>query len=57
MTTFELEGKSTLTDKERESLQSGKKLPIIYDEDSPQLTEKMEQAFIAARKAKPYRAG
>ncbi len=27
---------------------------VIYDEDSPELTDNMEQAFIAARKAKPY---
>ena len=54
MVTFELNGTTPLTNRERELLEAGKKLPIVYDEDSPELTEEMERAFIAARKAKPY---
>ena len=55
MVTFELEPGSTLSDKERKLLAEAKKLPVVYDEDSPELTDSMEQAFIAARKAKPFR--
>lgn len=55
MVTFEINGNVALTKKEQELLEEGKKLPIVYDEDSPELTEEMERAFIAARKAKPYR--
>lgn len=55
MVTFELEQGSVLSDKERKLLAEAKKLPVVYDEDSPELTDSMEQAFIAARKAKPFR--
>lgn len=55
MVTFELDKHATLTNKERALLAEAKKLPVIYDEDSPELTEDMEKAFIQARKAKPYR--
>lgn len=44
-----------MSDKERKLLAEAKKLPVVYDEDSPELTDAMEQAFIAARKAKPFR--
>ena len=54
MVTFELEQGSVLSDKERKLLAEAKKLPVVYDEDSPELTDSMEQAFIAARKAKPF---
>ena len=55
MVTFELTGPAELTGKERELLAEAKKRPIVYDEDSPELTDEMEAAFRAARKAKPYR--
>lgn len=54
MVTFELDGTATLTDKEKELLAEARRLPIIYDEDSPELTDDMEKAFAAARKARPY---
>lgn len=54
MVTFELEQGAALSDKERKLLAEAKKLPVVYDEDSPELTDSMEQAFIAARKAKPF---
>ena len=38
MVTFELNGTTPLTNRERELLEAGKKLPIVYDEDSPELT-------------------
>ena len=55
MVTFELEPGSVLSDEERKLLAEAKKLPVVYDEDSPELTDAMEQAFLAARKAKPFR--
>lgn len=55
MVTFELNQDSVLSDEERKLLAEAKKLPVVYDEDSPELTDAMEQAFIAARKAKPFR--
>ncbi len=53
MVTFELHENATLTDKEK-MLAKAKSLPVTYDEDSPMLTDRMEQAFIAARKKQPY---
>lgn len=54
MVTFELDGTAALTNRERELLEQAKKLPVVYDEDSPQMTDDMEKAFSNARKAKPY---
>lgn len=36
-------------------LSNAKKLPVIYDEDSPELTADMERALIEMRRRKPYR--
>lgn len=55
MVTFELNENAVLTEQEREQLAKAKNLPIVYDEDSPELTDEMAKAFAAARKAKPYR--
>ena len=55
MVTFELDGNAALTSGERQQLAAAKRLPVVYDEDSPELTEEMEKAFLLARKAKPYR--
>ncbi len=55
MVTFELDQTAALTDKEKRILAEVKKLPAVYDDDSPELTEDLERAFIAARKAKPFR--
>lgn len=53
--TFKLtEENSALTENEKKMLEKAKKLPVIYDEDSPELTEEMEKAFLAARKVKPH---
>lgn len=54
MVTFEIDKTAGLTNKERNILAAAKELPIVYDDDSPELTADMEKAFIAARKAKPY---
>lgn len=54
MVTFKLTGENlTLTEDEKRMIEEAKKLPVVFDEDSPQLTEEMKKAFIAARKAKP----
>lgn len=55
MVAFDLKQGSVLSDEEKRLLAEAKKMPIVYDEDSPELTDAMEQAFIAARKAKPFR--
>lgn len=55
MVTFKLDGNAALTNQEKADLAKARSLPVVYDEDSPELTEEMEQAFRAARKAKPYR--
>ena len=54
MVTFELREGMKLSAEEKQALENAKKLPVVYDEDSPELTEAMEQAFICARRLKPY---
>lgn len=54
MVTFELDGSAALTSGEKKLLSAAKQLPVVYDEDSPELTDDMEKAFAAARKAKPF---
>ena len=54
MVTFELNETAALTNIEKKILAAAKELPIVYDDDSPELTDDMEKAFAAARKAKPY---
>lgn len=56
MVTFELREGMELSPEEKQALEDAKKLPVVYDEDSPELTEAMEQAFIQARRLKPYKA-
>lgn len=55
MVTFKLEGNAALTGAEKALLSEAKRLPAVYDDDSPALTDSMEQAFAAARRKKPYR--
>lgn len=55
MVRYELNESRELTAAERQQLERAKALPVVYDEDSPELDEKMEAAFVAARKAKPYK--
>lgn len=52
---FTLEEGQKPTKEELEQIRAAAKRPIVFDEDCPELTEEMERAFIAARKAKPYR--
>lgn len=51
---YELNESRELTAAERQQLEHAKTLPVVYDEDSPELDENMRAAFIAARMAKPY---
>lgn len=55
MERYSLEEGAVLSNEERSQLAHAKKLPVVYDEDSPEMTDDMEQAFVAARKKKPYR--
>lgn len=55
MVNFKLNGTETdLTMEEQMLLQRARELPVVYDEDSPELSEDMERAFRTAREAKPY---
>ena len=40
-----LSNKDILTHKQLNELEEAKKYPIVYDEDSPELTPEMEKAF------------
>lgn len=55
MVSFKLEPGTELSNKEKQMLEDAKKMPVIYDFDSPELTDDMEKAFIAAREEKPYK--
>ncbi len=55
METFKLDESAVLTNQERGLLARARKLPVVYDEDSPEMTDDMERAFAAARRKKPYR--
>ena len=54
MVTFNLKENAKLSNDEIKIIEEAKKLPVIYDDDSPELTEDMEKSFIAARNKKPY---
>ena len=45
MVIFELDEDTVLTSAERKQLDAAKKLPIVYDEDSPELSPAMFKAF------------
>ncbi|MCD8218122.1 MAG: hypothetical protein LUD01_08790 [Clostridiales bacterium] len=45
-----------LTDEQIQMIENAKKKPIVYDEDSPELTLAMEKAFrLAAKNRNRYR--
>lgn len=56
MVSFKLEQGTKISNEEKTMLEEAKKLPLVYDEDSPELTDEMEKAFIEARRNKPYNA-
>ncbi len=51
--TYKRDKNTPLTDEELEMLSKAEKMPVVYDEDSPEMTPEMEAAFRAARKANP----
>lgn len=56
MTTYyNLEMGTVMTAEEKEEIERARKMPVVYDEDSPELTDEMEKAFIEARRRKPFR--
>lgn len=54
MVEYKLDDEAKLTNTERKILAKAKKKPIVYDDDSPEMTDDMEKAFVLARKKKPY---
>lgn len=44
--------KEALTIEQLKELEEAKKYPIVYDEDSPELTPEMEKAFLLAAVAR-----
>ncbi|MCI8737092.1 MAG: hypothetical protein HFI11_08955 [Lachnospiraceae bacterium] len=52
MVKFELNENAVLSEREKELLEEAKKKPVVYDEDSPRLTDDMERAFMAAKEEK-----
>lgn len=55
MVSFKLNPDAKISEEEMQMLENAKKLPVIYDKDSPELSSAMEEAFIEARNKKPYR--
>ena len=41
-----------LTEEQIKEIKEARKIPIVYDEDSPELTPEMEKAFLVAAKAR-----
>lgn len=56
MVSFELNENSIITNEEKNMLEEAKKMPVVFDEDSPELSVVMEKSLLEARKAKPYKA-
>lgn len=52
MITATLSKGEKLTDEERKMLEEAKRYPIVFDEDSPELTPEMEKAFRLAAKTR-----
>ncbi len=54
MVTRTLNKDARLSEKDKRMIDDAKKMPIVFDDDCPELTPDMESAFIAERKKKPY---
>jgi hypothetical protein len=52
MITTTLSKNEKITDEEKKMIEEAKKQPIVFDEDSPELTPEMEKAFRLAVKAR-----
>lgn len=55
MVTFKLDTNAKVTEKELAMLADAAKMPALYDDDSPEMTEKMEKAFREARQSNPFK--
>lgn len=55
MVTFELKENTELDEREKQMLARAKNVPIVFDDDSPELTKEMEDELRQARKNKPYK--
>lgn len=55
MVNFKLEQDAKLSQKEKKLLAEAKKRPIVFDDDSPELTADMEKKFMEARRKQPQR--
>ena len=55
MVTFELKENTELDEQEKQMLSRAKNVPIVFDDDSPELTKEMEDELRQARKNKPYK--
>lgn len=56
MVKFELTGTEVLSEKEKMELEAARKMPVVYDEDSPELDDAMAKAFQQARQKKPLKS-
>ncbi len=54
MVNYKVQPDTPLSDAEKRALAQAKQKPVVYDEDSPEMTDAMEKAFILARKQKPF---
>lgn len=52
ITTVQYKKGQKLTQEQIEEIEAAKKKPIVYDEDSPELTPAMEKAFILAARSR-----
>lgn len=50
---YELDKDAVMTEAEKAEVRAARSKPIQYDEDSPELTDSMREAFEEARKKKP----
>ena len=50
MVSFELNENSIVTNEEKNMLEEAKKMPVVFDEDSPELSVVMEKSLLEARK-------
>lgn len=57
MVTYVLKGNEKITEHEKSMIEKAKEIPIVYDEDSPELTPAMEKAFRLAAKKRNAKKG
>ena len=57
MVTYKLKWNEKITEHEKSMIEKVKEMPIVYDEDSPELTPAMEKAFQLAAKNRNAQKG